>query len=157
MLGAKKWAVPLWWIAFVEWEKTMIDTLYDIAVDTPKYHRRGTLALKSAEGSIVAKLQVSDLDMMEFTGTCSDKEFDFEGERDLPSLGYVAFKAHGSVWGNSVTATCETDAGKIEIFGTELSASAGGARSSHGYIMTASTGDTCDDGMMYSGLYADGG
>ena len=135
----------------------MIDQLFDIAVDTPKYHRRGTLALKSSGADIVAKLQVSDLEEMEFTGTCADKEFDFAGERDLPSLGFVSFKAHGSVWGNSISLTCETDAGKVEIFGTELSSKAGGARSSHEYIMRASTGDACDDGTMYSGLFADGG
>ena len=136
----------------------MIDQLYDIAIDTPKYHRRGTLALKSAGSDIVAKLQVSDLDEMEFVGTCADKEFDFEGKRDLPSLGLVNFKAHGSVWGNSVTATCETDAGKVELFGTELSGKAGATKSSHDYIMTASTGDVLsDDGTMFSGLYADGG
>ena len=63
-------------------KEPMIDQLYDIAIDTPKYHRRGTLALKSTGTDIVAKLQVSDLDEMEFVGTCADKEFDFEGKRD---------------------------------------------------------------------------
>ena len=136
----------------------MIDGLFDIAVDTPKYHRRGTLKLASAGTNIAAKLIVSDLEPMEFAGTCADKEFDFEGNRELPSLGQVDFKAHGSVWGSSVSITCDTDAGKVEIFGTALSSVAGDPTSSHEYMMKASTGDMFgDEGMMYSGLYADGG
>lgn len=136
----------------------MIDSLYDIAVDTPKYHRRGTLSLKSEGERITAKLKVSDLDELEFSGTCADKEFDFAGNRDLPSFGVADFKAHGSVWGNSVTITCDVDGKKVEIFGTELSISAGSTKSSHEYMMSASTGDVIsNDSAMYSGLYADGG
>lgn len=139
-------------------EHSMINGLFDVAVDTPKYHRRGTISLKSSGSEIVATLNVGDLDSLEFTGTCADKEFDMEGNRDLPSLGVVDYKAHGSVWGNSLSITCETDEGKVEIFGTRLSSEAGAPKSSHDYLMRASTGDVLnDDGAMYSGLYADGG
>lgn len=136
----------------------MIRGLYDVAIDTPKYHRRGTLDLNSEGSAITAKLSVLDVADMEFTGTCNDKEFDFEGTADLPSIGQGDFKAHGSIWGNSVSITCETVKGKVEVFGTRLSAAAGAAKSSHEYVMKASTGDVNDrDGSMYSGLYADGG
>ena len=102
----------------------MIEGTFDIAVDTFKYHRRGTIALKSRGERIVAHLIVGDVLDKEFRGTCSDKEFDFEGDDDLPSLGQVHYRAHGSVWGNSVTIACETDAGSAELFGTRLSTSA---------------------------------
>ena len=135
----------------------MIDGLFDVSIDTPKYHRRGTIALKSAGEEIAAQLRVADLDEMTFTGTCADKEFDFSGNANLPSLGQVDYVAHGSVWGNSVTITCDTDAGKVELFGTRLSSAAGAPRSSHEYMMKASTGEFGKDSTMYSGLYADGG
>lgn len=136
----------------------MIEGTFDIAVDTFKYHRRGTIALKSSGERIVARLIVGDVMDKEFVGTCADKEFDFEGNDDLPSLGQVNYKAHGNVWGNSVTITCETDGGKVELFGTRLSLSAGEFKSSHEYVMAASSGDTLSgEGTMYSGLYADGG
>jgi len=136
----------------------MIEGTYDVAIDTPKYHRRGTLALKSAGEAIAARLVISDVDPLEFDGSCADKEFVFAGERDLPSFGLVHYEAKGSAWGNSLDVKCQTDAGKIEIFGTRLSASAGEFRSSHEYVMKASTGDFDDnDSTMYSGLYADGG
>ncbi len=139
-------------------EAKMIEGTYDIAVDTPKYHRRGTLALKTDKTDIGARLTVGDLEPMEFFGTCADKEFDFVGERDLPSLGQVHFAAHGSAWGNSVDVKCQTDAGEVTIFGTRLSTSAGDFKSSHEYVMKASTGDfSSEDSTMYSGLYADGG
>ena len=136
----------------------MIEGTYDVAIDTPKYHRRGTLALKSAGEAIAARLIVSDNEPLVFDGTCADKEFVFAGERDLPSLGEVHFEAKGSAWGNSLDIKCQTDAGKVEIFGTRLSTSAGDFKSSHEYVMKASTGDFDNsDSMMYSGLYADGG
>ena len=136
----------------------MIEGTFDIAVDTFKYHRRGTIALKSNGDRIVARLIGGDVLDREFAGTCADKEFDFEGNDDLPSLGQVNYKAHGSVWGNSITLTCKTDAGKVEMFGTRLSASAGEFKSSHEYLMAASTGEFADnENTMYSGLYADGG
>ena len=136
----------------------MIDGLYDIAIDTPKYHRRGTIRLKSVGAEITAELNVADHECMAFSGTCVDKEFDFVGSADLPSIGQGDYKAHGSVWGNSITIACETVAGKVEMFGTQLSSAAGDPRSSHEYVMRASTGDLIDDGgAMYSGLYADGG
>lgn len=136
----------------------MINGLFDISIDTPKYHRRGTVSLKSTGESIAAQLKIGDLEVMEFTGTCADKDFEFTGHRDLPSLGEVDFCARGNVWGNSLSITCETDAGKVEIFGTCLSTQAGELKSSHEYMMAASTGEMSrDDGTMYSGLYADGG
>ena len=136
----------------------MINGLYDVAIDTPKYHRRGTLNLKSEGSAIEAQLSIIDVADLEFAGTCADKEFDFEGNADLPSIGQGDYKAHGSIWGNSVSITCETVKGKVEMFGTRLGAAAGVAKSSHEYMMKASTGNTDDrDGSMYSGLYADGG
>lgn len=136
----------------------MINGLFDVAIDTPKYHRRATLDLVSEGASIAAVLTISEHDPLYFEGTCADKEFDFEGDADLPGIGPGGYKAHGSVWGNSVTLTCDTVAGKVEVFGTRLSASTGGVKSSHEYMMSASTGDVAaDDGTMYSGLYADGG
>ena len=136
----------------------MINGLFDVSIDTPKYHRRGTVSLKSAGESITAQLKTGDYEVMEFTGTCDDKDFELAGRRDLPSLGEVDYRARGNVWGNSLSLTCETDAGKVEIFGTRLSSQAGELKSSHEYMMAASTGDArCDDGTMYSGLYADGG
>ena len=135
----------------------MIEGTFDVAIDTPKYHRRGTLALKSAGEHIDARLTIGD-DNLIFSGTCQDKEFDFAGEGDFLALGHMAYSAHGSVCGNSISITSETDAGKIEIFGTRLSTSAGDFRSSHEYVMSASTGDFANnESTMYSGLYADGG
>lgn len=136
----------------------MIEGLYDIAVDTPKRHRRGTLTLVSSGDAIEARMSVGDLEDARFAGTCADKEFTFTGSGDFPGLGQIDYEVTGSAWGNSLTATCASSAGKIEIFGTRLSASAGDARSSHEYMMKASTGEFVrDDGTMYSGLYADGG
>ncbi len=137
----------------------MIDGLYDIAVDTPKLHRRGMLTLKSYEDRIAAVLSVGeDLQDARFAGTCQDKEFTFEGSGEFPSVGQIDFVAKGSVWGNSIDMKCETSAGVITIFGTQIGSSAGAVRSSHDFIMQASTGDMSDaDGMMFSGVFADGG
>ena len=136
----------------------MIDGLYDIAIDTPKLHRRGTLSLKSAEDKIAGILNVGDLEDVLFAGTCEDKEFTFEGSGEYPSLGQIDYVAKGSIWGNSIDIKCETSAGIITMFGTQIGSSAGAVRSSHDFIMSASTGDFSDiDGTMYSGLYADGG
>lgn len=136
----------------------MIDGLYDIAIDTPKMHRRGTLALKSSEDKIAGVLNVSDLKDAHFVGTCEDKEFAFEGSGEFPSVGQIDYVAKGSIWGNSIDVKCETSAGVITMFGTQIGSSAGAVRSSHDFIMAASTGDFSDaDGTMFSGLYADGG
>ena len=136
----------------------MIDGLYDIAVDTPKLHRRGTLTLKSNEGNIAGILNVGDLQDARFAGTCEGKEFAFEGSGEFPSVGQIDYTAKGSVWGKSIDIKCETNVGVITIFGTQIGSSAGAVRSSHDFIMSASTGDFSDkDGTMFSGLYADGG
>jgi len=137
----------------------MIDGLYDIAVDTPKLHRRGTLTLKSNDGKIAAILNVGeDLQDERFAGTCKDKEFTFEGSGEFPSVGQIDYVAKGSIWGNSIDIKCETSAGAITMFGTQIGSSAGAVRSSHDFIMQASTGDMGDsEGVMFSGLYADGG
>jgi len=137
----------------------MIDGLYDIAVDTPKLHRRGTLTLKSNDGKIAAILNVGeDLQDERFAGTCKDKEFTFGGSGEFPSVGQIDYVAKGSIWGNSIDIKCETSAGTITMFGTQIGSSAGAVRSSHDFIMQASTGDMGDsEGVMFSGLYADGG
>ncbi|MBR3181437.1 MAG: hypothetical protein IKF56_02180 [Eggerthellaceae bacterium] len=136
----------------------MIDGLYDIAVDTPKLHRRGTLSLKSNEGKIAGILNVGDLQDARFAGTCEGKEFEFEGSGEFPTVGQIDYVAKGSIWGNSLDIKCETSAGVITMFGTQIGSSAGAVRSSHDFIMSASSGDFSDkDGTMFSGLYADGG
>ena len=135
----------------------MIEGLFDVAIDTPKYHRRGTLSLRSSGEDIEARLNVAEIDELVFNGTCASKEFDFEGSADLPGIGQTSYKAHGSVWGNSISISCEIDKGKVEIFGTRLSSEAGKPVSSHEYMMKASRGEFDEDSTMYSGLYADGG
>ena len=136
----------------------MIEGTFDISVDTPKYHRRGTLALKSNEGAIAAELQVSDLDPMYFEGTCEDKDFEIVGEGEFGMHGHVEFTAKGSTWGNSIDVKCDTSIGVVTMFGTRISASVGEFKSSHEYMMAASRADfSATDGTMYSGLYADGG
>ena len=136
---------------------TMIEGTFDVAIDTPKYHKRGTVALTGEGGEIRALLKVSDMDDLVFSGTCEDKQFTFEGEGTFGRLGQVSYRANGEVWGNSIDVKCETSAGTITIFGTRLSNSAGDFKSSHEYMMAASRADFSDDTTMYSGLYADGG
>ena len=135
----------------------MIEGTFDVAIDTPKYHKRGTLALKSEGEMIAALLKVSELEDMVFTGTCKDKEFAFEGSGEYGRLGRIDYTAKGEVWGNTLDLKCESSAGAITIFGTRLSTSAGDFESSHEYLMAASRADFSDDSTMYSGLYADGG
>ena len=136
----------------------MIDGLYDIAVDTPKLHRRGMLTLKSGEGKIAAILSVGeDLKDERFAGTCEGKEFTFTGAGEFPSVGQIDYVAKGSIWGNSIDVKCETSVGVITMFGTQIGSSAGAVRSSHDFIMSASGGDYSDESTMYSGLFADGG
>ncbi len=135
----------------------MIDGLYDVAIDTPKLHRRGTLTLKNNADKIAGILNVGDMQDARFAGTCEDKEFTFEGSGEFPSVGQIDYVAKGSVWGNSIDVKCETSAGVITIFGTQIGSSAGAVRSSHDFIMSASSGDYSDESTMYSGLYADGG
>ena len=136
----------------------MIEGTYDVAIDTPRHHKRGTLALMSQDERIAARLKVGDEVDAEFTGTCAGKEFDFAGGGEFGALGTVEFTAHGSVWGNSIDVHCESNVGKISLFGTRLSGSVGDFKSSHDYIMSASKAEFAnDDNTMYSGRYADGG
>ena len=136
----------------------MIDGTFDIAVDTPKLHRRGTLALKSDGDAIAALLNVGELEGLRMDGTCDGKDFTFAGTGEFGDLGTVEYEASGNVWGNSVTVTCETSIGKTTIFGTRISSAAGEFESSHKYIMAASRGEFDNrDSTMYSGLFADGG
>ena len=136
----------------------MIEGTFDVAVDTPKHHKRGTLALKSADESIFARLSLTELEPLDFTGTCADKTFKVEGSGEFPGLGAISYQAQGEIWGNSIDIKCETSAGSVTVFGTRLSGSAGDLKSSHEYLMKASAAEfDRDDNTMYSGLYADGG
>ena len=136
----------------------MIDGTFDIAIDTPKRHRRGTLALKSDGNAIAALLNVGEIEDLRLDGTCEGKDFKFSGTSEFGDLGAVEYEASGNVWGNSVTITCETSIGKTTLFGTRISSAAGEFESSHKYIMSASRGEFENgDSAMYSGLYADGG
>ena len=135
----------------------MIDGVYDIAVDTPKLHRRGMLSLKSDGEKIVGVLSVGeDLRDRRFEGAYADKEFSFEGTEDFPEIGEIEYSAHGSVWGNSLDVSIESSAGKITMFGTQVGNSAGAAVSSHDYLMKAARCDFSDESTMYSGLFSDG-
>ena len=136
----------------------MIEGTFDVAVDTPKLHRRGTLALESQGDKLAAQLNVGELEGIMLAGTCEDKEFTFEGSAEFGDLGLVDYKAKGEVWGNTVDVRCETSIGVVTVFGTRLSMSTGGMKSSHEYMMAASRAEfSPDDGTMYSGLFADGG
>ena len=135
----------------------MIDGIYDIAVDTPKLHRRGMLSLKSEGGAIVGILSVGeDVHEERFEGSCTDKEFTFEGSGSFPSLGEIDYVAHGSIWGNSLDVSIQTNKGTITFFGTQVGSSAGATTSSHDYLMKAAQGDFSDESTMYSGLFSDG-
>lgn len=135
----------------------MINGTYDVAIDTPKLHRRGTLSLQSNEGAIAAVLKVGDLENLQFAGTCQDREFSFKGSGEFGMVGQIDYTAKGSIWGNSIDVKCETSAGVITIFGTQIGTSAGSMTSSHDFIMSAATGDfTTGADAMYSGLYSDG-
>ena len=135
----------------------MIDGTFDISVDTPKLHRRGTISLKSEGDTVAAVLNVGeDLRDEHFEGTCSGKEFTFEGAGDYPGVGQIDYKAKGSIWGNSLDLDVESSAGKITIFGTRIGGAAGANVSSHDSMMRASRADfSYDDGAMYSGLFSD--
>lgn len=136
----------------------MIEGTFDISIDTMKYHRRGTVALKSDSGSIAAEFKASDLEPMYFEGTYEDRSFEIVGQGEFGMLGHVDFTANGEVWGTSIDIKCETNVGPITMFGTQISPSAGEFKSSHEYMMAASRADFNPmDGTMYSGLYADGG
>ena len=76
----------------------VIDGLYDIAVDTPRLHRRGTLALESNEDKIAGVLNVGDLQNLRFSGTCSGKEFTFQGSGEFGDVGQIDYVAKGSIW-----------------------------------------------------------
>ena len=135
----------------------MIEGTFDISIDTMKYHRRGTVALKSSKGTIAAELQASDLEPMHFEGTCVDKNFEITGEGEFGMHGHVEFTAKGNVWGNSIDIKAETNVGPVTMFGTRISSSAGEFKSSHEYMMAASRADfSPTDGTMYSGMYSDG-
>ena len=136
----------------------MINATYDISVDTPKLHRRGTIELRSDKDAIVAVLNVGEeLRGARFEGTADGKAFAFEGSGEFPSIGQIDYVAKGSVWGSTLDIAVESSAGKITIFGTQLDSSAGSIASSHDYMMKASRADFSDDSTMYSGLFADGG
>ena len=135
----------------------MIQGTFNISIDTMKYHRRGTVALKSSEGTIEAELKASDLEPMYFTGTCEDKDFVIEGSGEFGLHGHVDFTAKGNVWGNSIDVKCESNVGPITIFGTRISTAAGEFKSSHEYMMAASRAEfSATDNTMYSGLFSDG-
>lgn len=133
----------------------MIEGTFDVAIDTPKHHKRGTLALKSDGDAIHALLRSGEFETA-LSGTCADKTFTFAGTGEFGELGTVEYKAEGEVWGNSIDVKCDTSIGKVTVFGTRLSQSAGDVKSSHEYMMAASRADFSKEGIMYSGLYSDG-
>lgn len=136
----------------------MIDGTYDVAMDTPKHHKRGLLHLKGEGGIATASLELSEEEPMVFSGPVIDKDFAFQGDAVFPGLGDLNYTAKGNVWGNSVTISFETDSGKVEVFGTRLSTQAGDMKSSHEYMLSGGQGEfKAEDNTMYSGLYGDGG
>ena len=131
---------------------------FDVSVDTPKLHRRGTLALKGENGALVAKLNVGELENIMLEGTYEDKSFAVEGSQEFGDLDVVEYLVKGEIWGNSIDITCETNIGRVTIFGTRLSMSTGDMISSHEYMMRASRAEfAADDDTMYAGRYSDGG
>lgn len=135
----------------------MIEGTYDVAINTPKYHKRATLALKQDGEAVIAQMSLSEHEPLEFSGSGDNEGFTLEGSCEVPGIGLVEYQVSGSVWGNSLSIDGSSSIGRIEIYGTRLSTSAGGFKSSHDYLMRASTGDfSADDNTMYSGLYADG-
>ena len=135
----------------------MINGTFDVSIDTPKHHKRGTLVLASSGDAISGKLEISEEDPVEFDGSCADKEFSFEGSGDFPGLGKISYNGKGSVWGSALDIDIESSAGAIKIFGTQLSLSTGGYKSSHEYMMKASTGEfDPNDNTMYAGAFSDG-
>ena len=136
----------------------MIEGTFDVSVDTPKLHRRGTLALKGENGVIVGKFNVGELEGIMLEGTCEGKTFTIEGSQAFGDLGEVEYHAKGEIWGNSLDVTCETSIGRVTIFGTRLSMSTGDMISSHEYMMSASRAEFANgDDTMYAGRYSDGG
>lgn len=136
----------------------MISGTFDVAIDSPKVHKRGTAALKGDGDGLTALLKFADADFADvvFTGTCDGTQIELAGETDLYGIGL--YRATGEVWGNSLDVKAETALGKVTVYGTRLSGSAGDLKSSHEYLMRASTGEFgSDDNTMFAGRFADGG
>ena len=63
---------------------------------------------------------MGDLQDARFAGTCEGKEFAFEGSGEFPAVGQINYTAKGSIWGNSIDIKCETSAGVVTMFGTQI-------------------------------------
>lgn len=136
----------------------MIDGTYDVALDTPRFHKRGLFSLEAAADVARGELVIREEEPLAFEGPLEGNDFTFEGTARFPGTGLVAYEAKGNVWGNSVTVRFSTDEGDMELFGTRLSTQAGDFKSSHDYMMAGAQGEFgSDDNTMYSGLFGDGG
>ncbi len=98
---------------------------YDIAVDTPKRRRAGTLALDVNGQELAGRIEAGDLGTIEDTGTLDGDKLLFKGSCDIPDVGIVEYDAVGEVWGNSIEITAKTEYGKVEIRGTRTATTLG--------------------------------
>ena len=120
----------------------MMEGVFDVAIDTPKTHKRAKVRLKSAENRMVAALVLADGTEVVLVGTCEGQEFTVSGSGEFGDVGAVDVStAKGSVWSNSLSVECETSIGRVEVFGTRLAGSAGDFAGADNYLYSGRWSD----------------
>ena len=90
---------------------------YDVAIDTPKRHMKGTVTIDAKGSNATMKLETEELGCIEADGTRVDMDYEFAGSVDVEGVGSVEYSAKGQLWGNSLDFTAETSAGKVVVYG----------------------------------------
>ncbi len=91
---------------------------YDIVIDTPKHHYRGTAIINAKGNEATALIDIADVVSAESHGTRDDKDYEFSGQADVNGVGIVEYTAKGQLWGNSLDFKADSNIGEIVLFGT---------------------------------------
>lgn len=97
---------------------------YDVIIDTPTRHYKGTLSLMPNGELMNARLDVMDVGAIEAQGKRYGKEIDFAGTAQIAGKD-IEYSGRASTWANSFDLIATTSIGEVTIYGTSTGYSAG--------------------------------
>lgn len=97
---------------------------YDVIIDTPKYHRQGTVKIITEGERAQVVLDVTEVGAVEMEGKVDGKNIDVWGKGHIAGED-VEFKGRINLWANSLDCKAETSMGEVVVYGTRTGHSAG--------------------------------
>ena len=95
----------------------MIDGKYNVEMDTPLGHKKGTVEMTTEGDTVYADIHAPIIGKKRATGHVEGDTFTAEGTFKVPLVGKITYSLRGEVVGDDMRISIDSSKGQFEIAG----------------------------------------